>query len=144
MGRKPGLPEWTEGPPAASTCFSKRALPPKKEDATLTAKYAAKTFLPAEESLQPPPSLSEYYDEHMSEIPFVKKPREPHPHELDITEQILKPPPKLGGRGGRSKAELEQLEKYKVRALAAFERLVVAKPSESEGQVKRLIKARND
>ena len=138
--RKLGLPEWTEGSPAAAIRFEKRALPPKREDATLTAKYAAKAFLPPEESLQKPLSPSEYYEssesergeddplvEQMAEISFEKKARDPLPHELEVKEEVVKPTPRLGGGGGRSKSEMEQLEKYKVRALAAFERLVVAK-----------------
>ena len=138
--RKLGLPEWTEGAPSAAIRFEKRALPPKRGDATLTVKYAAKAFLPHEDSLQPPLSPSEYYEssesekveddplvEQMAEISFEKKARDPLPHELDITEKTVEAPPKLGGEGGRSKSEIEQLEKYKVRALSAFERLVVAK-----------------
>ncbi len=140
-GVKPSLPEWTGGSPSAAIRFEKRAaLPPKQEDAEVVVKFAAKASLPPAESLQPPNPPSEdsleseesgweEIDQHVEEeqaIPFEKKARLPHPDELEIAEPPPPPPPKIRG-GGRSKPELEQLEKYNGRARAVFERLVVAK-----------------
>ena len=137
-GTRPILPEWTGGAPSAAIRFEKRAFPPKVGDAEVVVKFAAKAFLPPAESLQPPNPPSEgslesgeseweEIDQHVEDeevIPFEKKARLPHPNEVEGDPPA--PPPKVRG-GGRSKSELEQLEKYNGRALAVFERLVVAK-----------------
>ena len=140
-GRRSGLPDWTEGSPSAAIRFTKRALPPRFEDKSLTEKYRADAFLPPRESLQPPvPSSGETEEESESEedvldppeeeldaaLPFSKKARLPFPHELEVKDPVPKTPPKVRG-GGRSKSEQERLEKYKARAHVIFERMVVAK-----------------
>ena len=139
-GTKPILPDWIGGSPSAAIRFEKRALPQKHEDAEMVGKFAAKAFLPPAESLQPPNPPSEdslesveseweEVDQHVEEeevLPFEKKARLPHPDELEVVEPPPPPPPKVRG-DGRSKSELEQLEKYNGRARAVFERLVVAK-----------------
>ena len=102
--------------------------------------YRADAFLPPKESLQPPnPSSGETEEESESEEdavdlpeefeadpPFLKKARLPFAHELEVKDPEPRTPQKVRG-GGRSKSEQEQLEKYKTRAHAIFERMVVAK-----------------